>query len=272
MQREAERQLRRQAKRALRREVRLDLEVAQQERRDVRRQQVSAAARELLACYAQLARSHAHLLDATLRGRLPIEWEHYPAGDAIDRTTGCQYYYHCHAPARGPRRHQHGHFHLFARLDCRRHRIDARFEARFLESLGVAAQAAEPLAHLIGIALTPKGLPCELFTVNRWITGDRMLSAQAVQRALAGFALHEAGDPLVNRWLAALVRLFQPQIARLLECRDRRLRAAARRARRVSPLEDRRLEVLARLPIDLDARLRALEPGARAQIRLRFAA
>ncbi|MDA8106998.1 MAG: hypothetical protein M0015_00005 [Betaproteobacteria bacterium] len=147
---------------------------------------------------------------------------------------------------------------MFARLDCGRHHLDPRREARFLVTLGVEAQPAEPLAHLLGIALTPKGVPCELFTVNGWVIGDRVLSAQAVRRALAGFEVRAAGDPIVNRWMAALIRAFDPHIGRLLAARDRRPLATARRKRRSPLLEDRALEVLSGVPIDVDARLRAL--------------
>lgn len=235
----------------------------------MRRQEVGAAARsaarraagrELLSCYAALAERSAHLLDGLLQGRAPLQWEHYPADDAIDRGTGYQYFYHSHAPGQRPRAREHGHFHLFARLDGGRHRLDARHEARFRAALGVTgAPPACELAHLLGVALTPKGVPRELFTVNQWVTGDRLLSARAVLRAVDGFALRAAGDPLVNRWLAALIALFRPQIGQLLAARDRRLRAAlARGRRRTAVLDDRRLEVLSRLAIDVDARLRGI--------------
>ncbi len=243
----------------------------------MQRQEVSVAAarrgdaRELLGCYAALAADAAHLLDGVVQGRPLVQWEHYPADDAIDRETGYQYFYHCHAPgarAGGP---EHGHFHVFARLDAGRHRLHERSEAHFLAMLGAGARPKHALAHLLGVALTPKGVPSALFTVNQWVTGDRVLSARAVVRALAGFEMRSAGDPLVNRWLVALIGLFRPEIGRLLAARDRRLLAAARAPRRVPLLEDRAVEVLSTLAIDVDERLRALGPGraAAAQVRLR---
>lgn len=204
--------------------------------RHVRRQEV-AAARELLACYAALAARSAHLLDGLLQGRPPVQWAHYPADDAVDRRSGYQYFYHCHEPGGRAGGIEHGHFHLFARLTADR-------------------PSKRRPAHLLAVAVTPKGVPHELFTVNQWVTGGRVLSAADALCAVDGFRVRSAGDPLVNRWLAALLRLFRPQIEELLELRDRRLRAAARRRRRVPLVRDRRVEVLSVLPIDIDERLR----------------
>lgn len=219
----------------------------------MRRQEALSAARELLGCYESLAARSAHLLGGVVRGRRLVEWRHYPARDVVDRETGYQYFYHCHAGHGGA----HGHFHVFARLDAPGHRLDPRREARFLAALGASAQPGEGLAHLLAIALTPKGVPCEIFAVNRWVTGGRVLSAPAVRRAIDTFEVRAAGDPLVNRWMAASLKLFAPQIDRLLAARDRRLAAAAR-AKRREPLEDRALEILASVAVDVDARLRTL--------------
>jgi len=196
----------------------------------VRRHEVeAAAARELLACYEALAARRAHLLAGLLRGRRPVQWRHYPAEDALDRETGYQYFYHCHASGKRKGGPEHGHFHLFRRR-----------------------AADRPPAHLLAIALTAKGVPRALFTVNQWVAGSPLPGARAAQRDLSRFEIRAAGDPLVNRWMAALLRLFRPEIARLLVERDRRLRAA--RGGRAALLDDRRVEVLSSLPIDVDAR------------------
>lgn len=192
-------------------------------RRPLRRQEVDAAARDLLECYASLAARSAHLLDGLLRGRSPVQWRHYPARDVIDRATGFQYFYHCHAPGTRTGGPEHGHFHLFERRD-----------------------PEQTPVHLLAIALTAKGVPHALFTVNQWVTGSPLPRAHAALRALSGFEVRSAGDPLVNRWMAALLRLFRPQIAQLLAARDRRLRAGL--------TDDRNVEVLSAISIDVDAR------------------
>ena len=187
----------------------------------------AAAARELLACYESLAARRAHLLARLLRGRRPVQWRHYPANDAIDHETGYQYFYHCHAPGERRGGAEHGHFHLFRRR----------------------APGRAPV-HLLAIALTSKGVPHALFTVNQWVAGSPLPGARAALRDLARFEVRAAGDPLVNRWIAALLRLFRPQIERLLAERDCRLKRG-----RAALLDDRSVEVLSSLAIDLDARL-----------------
>lgn len=193
----------------------------------MRRQDV-VAARELLACYATLAARSANLLDAVVQNRPLVQWEHYPADDVVDRASGYQYFYHCHAPGTRAGGIEHGHFHLFART-------------------GADAQPRRPLAHLLAIAVTAKGVPHELFTVNQRLTGSRVLRAPEALVALDRFRIRSAGDPLVNRWMAATLRLFRPGIERLLEARDRKLRGRHRAD-----------EVLSSLAIDVDERLRGL--------------
>ncbi|HZD89147.1 MAG TPA: hypothetical protein VE224_03545, partial [Pseudolabrys sp.] len=61
---------------------------------------------------------------------------------------------------------------------------------------------------------------------------------------------------LLNQWLVALVRLFQPEIAALLRQRDKAV-MEWRWRRRSSVYEDPRLEITSNLKIDLDSRLAA---------------
>jgi hypothetical protein len=75
--------------------------------------------------------------------------------------------------------------------------------------------------------------------VNEWVAGSPLPSAPAALRAIGRFEVRSAGDPLVNRWMSALLHLFRPEIAGLLS---------------VLP-ENRDVEVLSSIPIDVDARL-----------------
>jgi hypothetical protein len=74
------------------------------------------------------------------------------------------------------------------------------------------------------------------------------------------FALDTA-DPasLVNAWLAAMVRLYHPEIAMLLRKRDEAVMDPRRRRRRIDVFEDPKLEVTSSLAIDLDQRLAAVD-------------
>ena len=63
---------------------------------------------------------------------------------------------------------------------------------------------------------------------------------------------------LLSRWLAAVVRLFQPEIAALVRTRDETV-MGWRRRRRTNVFEDPRLEIASSVPIDLEVRLNQAE-------------
>jgi len=71
----------------------------------------------------------------------------------------------------------------------------------------------------------------------------------------------DAAEPVgvVNRWLAAIVRLYQPEIAMLLRKRDEAVMDPRRRRRKVDVFEDPKFEITSSLSIDVDARLAAID-------------
>src|SRR5205823_13048563 len=80
----------------------------------------------------------------------------------------------------------------------------------------------DEVVHLVAIAIDWQGQPIRLFTTNRWVTGETWYRADDVIRMLGRF--HIAGDmpsAVLNCWLGALVRLFEPEIAVLLRNRDK---------------------------------------------------
>jgi hypothetical protein len=142
-----------------------------------------------------------------------VEWDHYPADDAVDLVAGCRYFYHAHAA--GERGEEHGHFHLFFERDA------AMRDVRLLASPPIQQGENAQVAHLIAVAIDRQGLPSELFTVNRWVTDEWLLPASVLVERLPTFDLGNAtGDPLINRWLTALVGFYAQDIAELLYRRD----------------------------------------------------
>jgi hypothetical protein len=91
----------------------------------------------------------------------------------------------------------------------------------------------DEVVHLVAIAIDWHGEPVRLFTTNRWVTGETWYCADDVICMLDRFQV--AGDTpsaALNRWVGAMVRLFQPEIAVLLRNRDKAItewRAAAQR-------------------------------------------
>ncbi len=52
-----------------------------------------SAGLRLLQTYADLSDSKGHLLDEVLGDAVPLQWAHYPPDDAIDLSSGFQWFY-----------------------------------------------------------------------------------------------------------------------------------------------------------------------------------
>jgi hypothetical protein len=209
-----------------------------------------------------------------------VEWRHYPAGEVYDSASHAQYFYHRHPrparttpaekPGAGPgAKIEHGHFHLFLRGGGMPAGITPLLLPEFTVANAPAPRQSAPLkrggsdevCHLVALAVDRRGEPIRLFTTNRWVTGETWYRADDVILMLERFRVRgDHPSALLNRWVGALVQLFQPEIARLLRERDRAI-LEQRWRRRGNVLEDLRLEVTSSLDIDLDARLAAVEHG-----------
>jgi hypothetical protein len=193
----------------------------------------AAAGREALDWQRILARSKSNIVAEVLRHQGTFyQWNHYPPGDVYDPESRSQWYYHAHPKDQRPG--EHGHFHTFTR-------------------------DGEQPAHLVGIAMDTFGKPIQLFTTNRWVTGERWRPAVELVPELEGFDIELAHPSWpVNRWLVALIRCYRPAIAGLLHERDQAVARWAEAHPDVEVLEDHRLEVTSSLAIDLERDLPAL--------------
>lgn len=209
------------------------------------------AAKAIVDAYSRLARDASHLLAPILDGAPPRQWQHYPAEDAIDCTRRYQWYYHSHDPQDRAGSGEHGHFHLFARLEGVANELDEKTERAFLRKLGTRRRCAST-RHLLAISMNAVGVPISLFTVNRWVTGDLPLSGAATLQLLRRMRL-STDHPLIDSILTAVIRLHDPEIEALIAERDRSL--FARAARGPSALDDETLEVTSSVAIDVDRRL-----------------
>jgi hypothetical protein len=214
-----------------------------------------------------------------------VEWRHYPDGEVYDPASHAQYFYHRHpGPARmrpvekpearlGAKpgaRIEHGHFHLFLRGGGMPAGITPLLLPEFTVANAPAPRQSAPLkrggsdevCHLVALAVDRSGEPIRLFTTNRWVTGETWYRADDVILMLERFRVRgDHPSALLNRWVGALVQLFQPEIARLLRERDTAI-LEQRWRRRGNVLEDVRLEITSIVDIDLDARLAAVERGS----------
>ena len=204
-----------------------------------------------------------------------VDWRHYPKGEVYDPTSHAQYFYHRHpAPSRKrpPQPTEHGHFHLFLRGEG----MPAGITPLLMPELTVANApvphqsaprklgGSDEVCHLVALAVDGQGEPLRLFTTNRWVTGETWYRADDMIRMLDRFRLKsDRPSALLNAWIGAIVRLFQPEIATLMRDRDQAI-LKQRWRWRGNVLEDPRLEITSSIEVDLEARLAAVDQRANA--------
>lgn len=211
---------------------------------------MQAAGREVADCMRVLRKVNLNIVGEVLKGQGQfVRLTHYPQGDVYDRETHAQYYYHAH------RSGEHGHFHLFLR---------AKGMPSGCAPVPEAADRDWPagdqaLSHLVAISMDKFGAPTGLFTTNRWVTAETWYPGADVIRMLPHFAIDHAYPSWpTNRWLSAMVRLFQPQIAALVDARDSALAARRKAHPDRDVFEDREFEVLSETAIDIEAQRQAI--------------
>lgn len=226
-----------------------------------RLRRMAAAAEELAEIHRLLAKTGDNVVGELLREAGTFyEWDHYPKGDVYDPETHAQYYYHAHPPEqRFPG--EHGHFHTFLRPFGMPPGLRP---APTVSGRPAGRGANDALSHLVAIAMDDRGQPLRLFTVNRWVTGETWYRAADVIAMLDAFAVELVRPSWVtNRWITALLRLFTPDAALLLQARD--VAVAERRRQRPSAdvLEDRGLEITSWIAVSLPERIDAVRKALR---------
>ena len=219
---------------------------------------MSAAGEEIQECYRVLGKTGDNVVGELLRNQGTFyEWNHYPKGDIYDHATHSQYFYHAHVE--GQRKGEHGHFHTFLR---------AKGMAAGVVPVVYEGEAEWPdgdsaLSHLISISMDAKGFPIGLFTVNRWVTGEAWYTAEDVINMLVRFNIDHASPSWpANRWITAMLRLFQPQIIDLVRKRDVVVADWQRKYPDRDVYEDRDFEIASQTAISVDRQI----AGVRAAI------
>lgn len=197
-----------------------------------------AAGLEAQECCRVLKKGGLNLVGEVLREQGEfVEYSHYPADDVYDPDTRAQYYYHAH------RAGEHGHFHTFLRMSAGN--PDG-------SPAGDGPDSGEPV-HLIAISMDDYGWPIGLFATNHWVCGGAWRSAEEVIALLPRFQIdHALPSWPVNRWIGAMMVLFQPHIEALLRHRDQVIGNWARAHPGSEVLEDRALGVTGYLPISVE--------------------
>jgi len=104
-----------------------------------------------------------------------------------------------------------------------------------------------------------EGYPIELFTTNRWVTGEAWVPADDVKNMVEYFHVeHSRPSNAVNRWLTAMLLLFRPQILQLIDRRDQTLIEYMQRLPLKENLENRNLEITSKSKISIDLQMRVI--------------
>jgi len=213
------------------------------------------AGQEVIEVHRVLAKTSDNVVGELLRGHETFfEWDHYPPGDVYDDEFHGQYYYHAHPPDQRFE-NEHGHFHTFMRPKG----MPEGIRPAPVPGFNKPDDPDDELSHLIAIAMTKEGFPFRLFTVNRWVTGEVWYTASDVTTLLDRFKIdHTRPSWPVNRWVTGMVALFKPQIAVLVEARDRAVADWAEAHPDVDVYEDRELEVTSYFDISVEDHVRAV--------------
>ncbi len=209
------------------------------------------AGREVLEWQRVLAKTGDNIVKEVLPTEGTFyEFQHCPPGDIYDGETHSQYYYHAH------RKGEHGHFHTFLRekgIPDDVHPV-AQSESEAMR------QRDDKYCHLVAISMNKKGVPIGLFTTNRWVTGENWYAADDACAMLDCFDIdHARPSWATNRWVSAILRLFRPQIVKLLHERDAVVADWQKRHEDTEVYEDRGLDLPSRVKISVERQIRAVE-------------
>lgn len=185
-------------------------------------------------------------LELKAPGKLKRSYAHYPAeSDVYDEQSGFLYYFHRHRPQ------EEGHFHIFA--------MDPTCAQNLRISL---PQKEEAFSHIIALSINSKRKPAKLFCPNAWVTGEGMLTKEALMPYVKKFKIVDKESSwITSSTLSALIGAFLPQIEALLAQRDQRFFRMQKRLKidAEALANDTTCEILSEMPIDLDLQIEALE-------------
>lgn len=140
---------------------------------------------------------------------------------------GLRAYYHCHSSELHIE-NEHGHFHIFLKLDN------------------------EQWSHLAGLSMDSLGQPILWFTVNRWVTGEIWNPADILEKQLGQLLEHKRQNlDLVEQWLLSMLEFYQQPINTLLRMRDRKINKLIEKKDLNTVLKDRTIYGLSKNAVNL---------------------
>lgn len=161
-------------------------------------------AQQLLECITVMAGLETNPVLQVLDPSQPVvEFNKYPVEKLQFAGSNWQAYYHCHGePFRFE--DEHGHFHIFHQDESQR--------------------VANKWTHVAALSMDSYGQPRQWFTVNAWVTDEEFKPANDVAGFISSIDINELNNMLpVEQWLLLMLKLFEPQLGRLIHERDKKL-------------------------------------------------
>ncbi len=214
----------------------------------------------ILECQRVLGNTNQNIVSELLRFTDEfLEWNHLPEKDVHDTHSHAQYYFHAHPKTDDPEyihNPEHGHFHTFLRAKG----MKDDMAPLPVQDMDPKQSINDMLSHIVGIGMDEYGRPINLFTTNRWVTGETWYKAEDVIRMLDLFEIDHAWPSWpVNLWVSSMIRLFRPQIETLLFERDKTAENWIKKHPDQNAYEDRDLEVMSFCPIDIEQQIQLIE-------------
>lgn len=190
----------------------------------------------LYECLLEFGSQESNPVLQVLAGEPPIGMHKYPPGDHLTfGTAAWRAFYHSHPTPDYPA-NEHGHFHLFAPISH--------------------PDNNKAWTHVVALSMDNMGQPIRWFTVNRWVTDGSWRDANELASLVCAQQVVDS-DPLLARWLAAMVAVYSAEIEGLLFERDRQLTGIIDSQSGADILENRDIYLLAETPINLLVMLQA---------------
>ena len=188
------------------------------------------AANDVLVCLQAMGENSSNpVLEVIERDKPFIADQKYPENKLIFNNSKWRAYYHSHGePYRFD--NEHGHFHIFHKTE------------------------KNDWTHIAALSINSQGQPQKWFVTNRWVTDENWQMADRFPEFLAD-ELEVTALLLVERWLYAMLVLYQDEIKQLLQQRDEKVMGLAKKSSFEGVLEDRDHYILAELDIQLQGKL-----------------
>lgn len=188
-----------------------------------------------------------------LRGVEKLDFDAvYPEDTVQDFESFSQYYFHTHME----RSNEYGHIHTYAMSQALPEWADCLEPAM----LGDHEDPSRTHCHLVAISVDNAGNPTKLFTINHWSAHEARYDLNVMRHMLNAFDVgHAVPSYPVNRWVSAILRLFNPQIMKLFADREKALSELQQQEPGISAAQNESMDVTSQTDVSMEKQIRCIK-------------